>query len=126
MGLVMQHQRPGPERTDLQHMTAVQLLIVDRKTTERPVREMKGWRLTGVGQWRGQIGEPIAQLADSQVVVAMPGFNGLSFDWRKARTLRAVQRGTVANYRPVAAQAVRRANDGLAIARPANSPPATR
>ncbi|MNJ44149.1 hypothetical protein D3C77_391880 [compost metagenome] len=61
---------------------------------------MKGRELTRVRQGRIEAQLLIAQLTNAQVVIAMPGRNGLLLDRRESRTLRAMQRGTVTDSRP--------------------------
>ncbi|MNN52037.1 hypothetical protein D3C81_1667120 [compost metagenome] len=53
---------------------------------------MVGRRLPRISQRWIEVRQPIAQLADAQVMIAMTGGDGLLFDGREARTLQTIQR----------------------------------
>ncbi|MCY1411131.1 hypothetical protein D9M71_265130 [compost metagenome] len=81
-------------------MTAVQLLVVDGKSTVIQVRKMEGWWRIRIGQWRIEVRQRIAQLTDAQVVIAVACFEGFFLYRRKTRALRGKQWGAVTNDGP--------------------------
>ncbi|MNK95052.1 hypothetical protein D3C87_1152760 [compost metagenome] len=73
-------------------MPTIELIVANGEPAKLRIWKMVGRGLPSVRQGRVERRQPIAQLADTQVVIAMTGGDGLLFDGREARTLQTIQR----------------------------------